>query len=494
MVLVDSDGRIVLVNREIERLFGYSRDELLGLSIDVLVPERFRGRHPSFRGHFYEAPEVRAMGAGRELFGLRKDGAEIPVEIGLNPIETDEGLFVLSSIVDVSARRAADEQRLRLEEQLRQSQKMEALGRLAGGIAHDFNNVLGGIVGYTELAQASARDPQLLADLDEVLRAAQRGKTLVERILRFSRQQELAPRPLDLTTAVSDAARLLRATLPAGIDIRLHCEAEVPRVMADATSVEQVVMNLATNAAHAMSGSGTLGISVEPRYVRDSFARAHPGLREGLFVQLAVSDTGHGMDEATRARAFEPFFTTKPSGAGSGLGLSMVHGVVSAHGGAVWLESELGRGTTVSCLFRAAESDVAEAVVTDPAAPRGHGERVLYVDDEPTLTRIGKRVLGGLGYRAQVETDPARVLALLRADPSCLDAVITDFSMPGMNGVELARALTALRPDLPILLLSGYVEEFPLADLTAAGIRLVVKKPVTVRELAVALRQALGRD
>ncbi len=286
MVMVDPEGRIVLVNREIERLFGYAREDLLGRSLEVLVPERFRPRHPGFRDAFFADPQTRSMGAGRELFGLRQDGTEVPVEIGLNPIMTDEGVFVLSSIVDISARKQAEQEHVRLEEQLRQSQKMEALGRLAGGIAHDFNNILGAIVGYAELVREEITAPAVVADVDEVLRGAARGKELVDRILRFSRRQDVVPRAMDLAQVVREVTRLLRATLPASIDIRLGLNPSTPRVMADATSVHQVLMNLATNASHAMESGGVLDIDVQPFHVRDSLARANPGLREGLHVLL----------------------------------------------------------------------------------------------------------------------------------------------------------------------------------------------------------------
>jgi PAS domain S-box-containing protein len=492
MVMIDDAGRIVLVNREVERLFGYAREDLLGRSLEVLVPERFRPRHPGFRDAFFADPQTRSMGAGRELFGLRQDGSEVPVEIGLNPIQTDEGVFVLSSIVDISSRKQAEQEHLRLEEQLRQSQKMEALGRLAGGIAHDFNNILGAIVGYAELVREEITAPAVVADVDEVLRGAARGKELVDRILRFSRRQDVVPRAMDLAQVVREVTRLLRATLPASIDIRLGLNPSTPRVMADATSVHQILMNLATNASHAMETGGVLDIDVQPFHVRDSFARANPGVREGLHVLLTVRDTGRGMDAATRARAFEPFFTTKAPGTGSGLGLALVHGILRDHGGTVWLDSEVGEGTTVSCVFPALEAEASEELSPSRPVPRGHGQRILFLDDERSLAAVGERRLQALGYEVTTTTDPTDALEIFRDAPGRFDLIVTDYSMPRMDGLEFARNVSAIRSDIPILLMTGYMEEFPDGVIAATGVRKVLSKPVNLATLGETVSELLS--
>ncbi len=491
LLMTDAGGVVVLVNREIERLFGYSRAELLGRPVELLVPHRFRDSHPAFRAGFAAAPSVRAMGAGRELFGLRKDGSEVPLEIGLTPVITDEGLFVISSIVDISARRNAEAEQARLEEQLRQAQKLEAVGRLAGGVAHDFNNVLTAILGYAELVRDATDLRTARADLEEILRAAERGRDLVGRILRFSRRQELELKPLDLARTVADAVRLLRATLPAAVEIRMPEGAPPRRVLGDATSVQQIVVNLVTNAAHAMPQGGVVEVGLEDFYVRDSFARDHPGLREGRYAMLRVRDEGVGMDEATRARAFEPFFTTKPAGEGSGLGLATVHGIVSDHGGMIWLDSEPGRGTLVTCVLPALEG-IEAALASGPlAVARGKGERVLLVDDEPQLVEVGSRRLERLGYQVLAASNPSAALEALRGAPWMVDLLVTDLSMPGMSGLELARAASSLRRGLPIVLTSGYLEEIASEDLRAAGVRVVLRKPMELAELAAALRRAL---
>jgi hypothetical protein len=493
LLMTDAQGNIVLVNREVERLFGYSREELLGRSVEVLIPERFRSGHTGFRGGFMADPKVRSMGAGRDLYGLRKDRSEVPIEIGLTPVATEEGMFVLASIVDITARKKAEDERRHLEEDLRQAQKLEAVGTLAGGIAHDFNNILFAITGYAELIGRDARSRETVAeDLAELMKAARRGKELVERILVFSRRQPSERRALEIGPTVAEAAKLLRATLPPSIDLRVEVHAQVPRVMGDATSIHQVLTNLATNAAHAMPGGGVLEITVEPQYLRDHVVRSHPGLHEGWYVVLIVRDHGSGIEPAVRGRVFEPFFTTKAKGSGTGLGLSIVHTIMRTHEGVVDLDSAPGRGTTVTCFFPALQAAVASEQSVEHDAPRGSGERILLVEDEPSLARMSTRRLEALGYRVTSETDAPRALETFRAAPRAFDLVISDYLMPRMVGLDFARAVHNIRPDLPIVLLTGYIEELPPETILAAGVRRLISKPATIEELGRAVHEVLA--
>jgi PAS domain S-box-containing protein len=492
LLMIDADGNIVLVNREIERLFGYGREELLGKPVEILVPGRFRGRHPEFRRSFCAAPSVRAMGVGRDLYGRHKDGSEVPVEIGLNPIVTEEGLFVLGSIVDISARKRAEQDRRRLEEQLRQSQKMEAVGTLAGGIAHDFNNILGAIVGYAELARGAIQDqPDVAADIDGILHAAERGRRLIERIMAFSRRQERELKPLLFQNTVAEAVKLLRATIPPSIDIQTRIDPETPRIMGDATSIQQVLMNLGTNAAHAMPGGGRIVVSLDSVYVRDSMARSHPDLREGPYALMAVRDTGQGIDRKTLDRIFEPFFTTKGPGAGTGLGLAVVHNIIKEHEGAILVDSVVGQGTMVKCFFPGMMIETQEHAVRVEEAPMGAGERILYVEDEPLLARVGVRRLAALGYNVTVFNDSFEALKRIQLASEPFDLMLTDYWMPGMTGLDLAREIHRIRPALPIILLTGFLEELPPETLHACGIRKVLNKPATRHDLAAAVHEAL---
>jgi len=491
LLMTDARGVIVLVNREVERLTGFAREELLGRQVDLLVPPRFREGHVGFRAGFMADPRVRVMGAGRDLFLLRKDGTEVPVEIGLTPVVTAEGVFVLSAIVDITSRKLAEREHRRLEEQLIQSQKIEAVGTLAGGIAHDFNNILASIIGYGELVRASLSSEKGAADLAQLLRAAERGKQLVERIMLFSRRQEQARRPLALGETIAEAANLLRATLPASVDIRVEIPPDLPRVSADAVSVQQIIMNLGTNAAHAMPDGGKFHVQVASFYARDSVARAHPGLREGHYVLVEARDTGTGMDRTTRERAFEPFFTTKPPGSGTGLGLSMVHTIMQGHEGLVEIESEPGRGTTIRCFFPALETDVEERLAAHTETPVGHGEGVLVVDDEPGLGRAVERLLQSLGYSVTLETDGIEALERFRADPDAFSVVLTDYLMPRLAGLDLAREVSRLRPGVAVVLQTGFIEDLPLETVAAAGVRRVLRKPATRHMLGEALHEAL---
>lgn len=492
LLMIDADGKIVLLNREVERLFGYAREELLGMSVDVLVPERYRGPHGGFRQGFLADSKVRSMVAGRELFGLRKDGQEVPVELGLTPVATEEGQFVLGSIVDISARMLAEQERHQLEEQLRQAHKLEAVGTLAGGIAHDFNNLLGAIVGYGELIADSVQDEQTQHDIRELLKAADRGRQLVDHILAFSRRQGIVRRPVALGQVVEEVTKLLRATLPASVEIRLRVHPELPRVLADVTSVHQILMNLGTNAPHAMPSGGTISIQLEPFYVRDSLAGGRSDLHEGPYTLMMVSDTGQGMDRVTKSRVFEPFFTTKATGIGTGLGLAVVHGIMRDHDGAVDLESEPGQGTTVRCLFPSLTTEADERPEHSRIAPRGKGERILFVEDEPALAQVGARRLVRLGYQVAIETDSMRALEMVRARPDDFDLLITDYSMPRLNGVQLGQALREVAPELAIILITGNLEGISAAEFASAGVGLVLRKPVTVQELGEGVQTLLA--
>ncbi|HVP38455.1 MAG TPA: PAS domain S-box protein [Candidatus Saccharimonadales bacterium] len=484
ILLADAAGTILYVNREILRLFDYRREDLLGRPVEMLVPARFRGQHPAFRKLYAHDATPRPMGAGRDLHGRRRDGSEVPVEIGLNPIRTERGTFVLSSVVDITGRR-------RIEAQLRQSQKMETMGMLAGGIAHDFNNVLHGIIGHAELARrAAGQDAELRQDLERILEAAERGRQLVQRISGFSRQGETLRVPTRLEGPVREAVRLLHASLPKDIEIRELLDPNAPTVLADETQIHQVVMNLATNSAHAMPEGGPLELGLGRFEVDAEFAKTHPDLRPGPHAQLSVTDGGEGMPAEVLARAQEPFFTTKPPGTGTGLGLSVVRGIVQGMGGALEIRSRPGQGTRVDIYLPAAPAGPLPAAPGAPDRAAG-APSVLLVEDERDLAIMLRRQLEELGYPTMVFTSSLEALAEFQAHPGRYDVLMTDNSMIRMSGLMLAAEIRRIRPDLPVILVSGAASALEPEALEASGVTRVLPKPCTSREMEQALRAVL---
>jgi len=371
---------------------------------------------------------------------------------------------------------------------------MEALGTLAGGVAHDFNNIIAGISGYTELARMSgASGAELNEHLDAVSLCAKRAAALVKQILAFSRHEEHARHPIQLHHVVGEALHLLRATVPATIEFKSKLARNLPTVLADATQIHQIVMNLGGNAWHAMRDrAGRLSVELDACDVNANLAEIHPGLRVGRYVRLSVGDTGHGMTPATLARIFDPFFTTKGPGEGTGLGLAVVHGIMQSHEGVVTVYSHPGEGTIFRLYFPSCEAAKPEEESDEAPVPRGRGERVLYVDDEELLSLMSQRALSQLGYTAEIRNNPKAALELLRADPNRYDLVITDLAMPGMTGLELSGELLKIRPDLPIILVTGYAANLTAGQVRGLGIRELLIKPHSFQALGVAIARVLA--
>ncbi len=399
---------------------------------------------------------------------------------------------LIGTVQDITERKQAEEQRAILEAQLRQAQKMEAIGALAGGIAHDFNNLLTTMVCNIELARQDVepRHPVVMS-LDAIAAAARRATELIRQILAFSRKQPSRRSVILLSPIIADAAQLLRASLPAAVAIDLELDKESPPVLADPTQIHQVVMNLCTNAWQAISDShGRISVLLDAFEVAPN-ATAHAGAPPGRYARIRVRDTGDGMDGITLERVFEPFFTTKELGRGSGLGLSVAHGIVKNHGGTITALSRKGEGATFEVLLPAAVagSAAAKSEPERPALPRGRG-RVLYVDDEKALAATVARILESLGYEATVCDNGAEAIERVRANPDDFDIVLTDFSMPGLSGTDVACQVARIRPDLPVVLTSGYAERAG-ENLSTFGICLRLDKPFDRRALSDALGYAL---
>ena len=408
------------------------------------------------------------------------------------PIFRDEQLFALGGVsIDVTERNQAEQQRQQLELQLQQAQKMEALGTLAGGIAHDFNNILAAIIGYTEIVAAdTGKEHPNHHYLVRVLEAGERARALVKQILAFSRQSEIEPKPVQLKLIVKEVLKLLRASLPAFIEINQKIDSEAA-VMADPVQIHQVMMNLCTNAGYAMRDKGgLLDVRLTEVALDEDFVRPHADRRPGAYLKLSVRDTGTGIAREHLSRVFEPFFTTKPKGEGTGMGLSVVHGIVTRLGGMITVESAPGQGSCFDVYLPSLKSEPSLAVADAKTLPVGV-ERILFVDDEIFQTDMLQHMLGLLGYKVTVSNNSPQALALFAKDPMAFDLVITDMIMPEMTGDVLARRILDIRPDLPIILCTGYSENISEPQAKAMGIKAFVLKPLVMQELANLLRQVL---
>ncbi len=484
---------IVHCNRAAAELLDYDQPELLALSPHALVPE----------GELHEpltaeiSREIEREGYFvRELRLNRKNGEPVQCELLATPIYSHGSQQSLVLIArDISLRNALKES----ENRLRQAQKMEAIGTLAGGIAHDFNNILMSLMGYTELLRLSLKNnasEQQVFYLNQVNQASNRAKELVHQILAFSRQRAQEKRPLQITPVVKEALKLLRASLPSTIEIKLTLKAKNDTVNADPTEIHQVLMNLCTNASHAMTEKGG---TLEVRLV-DHDGGAPRGWTDAVeaiaqpMIVLSVCDTGHGISPAILNRVFDPFFTTKEQGEGTGMGLAVVHGIAKSSGGLVSVETELGGGTTVHVYFPKAEQAPVSARKPKRKGLIGRGERILFVDDERMIADMGEDILCELNYEVVTSTDSCKALALFEKDPAKFDIVITDYTMPRMTGLDMAKRMLELRPELPIILCTGFSSTITPESAKKAGIREFMLKPVPPDAMANVIKRTLAKQ
>lgn len=487
MIIIDPAGRILLASDRVEPMFGYTSEELSGKPINMLLPERFHDRHMAYVHDYMKKPEGRNMGTGRELNARRKDGSEFPVEINLSPAQTSEGLVVIAAVRNVSASKL-------MEKQLRQAQKMEAIGNLTGGLAHDFNNLLGIIIGNLDLLRAQpgggiTKDPNLEQLTAEALDAALRGADLTRRLLAFARRQTLQPQRTDLNELIDGISKLLRRTLGTDIEIVLNLDPQVWPVNVDPSQLGASLINIVNNARDAMPSGGTLTIATSNSQLDEDYASAQADVAPGSYALIEVSDTGSGIPKELLDHIFDPFFTTKEQGKGTGLGLSMVFGFIKQSAGHVNVYSEVGHGTTFR-LYLPRAMTAADAPVTATAAPRQGDETVLAVEDNEGLRRVVVRQLKELGYRVLDAADGAAALKILENEP--VDLLFTDIMMPGgMSGYDLAKTAVARWPSLKVLLTSGYPET-KLNGNGNASVKLhLLTKPYRKDDLASALRKTL---
>jgi two-component system cell cycle sensor histidine kinase/response regulator CckA len=453
MVIADEGGVIALVNGQTETLFGYPRAELLGRPAEMLLPERLRGRYRDEQAGYMASPRQRHLGADLELYGLRRDGTEFPVEISLSPLQSEEGILVSAAIRDVTEVK-------RLEEQFRQAQKMEAVGRLAGGVAHDFNNILGIIIGHGErVSRQMARDAPLRPKVEQIVTAAQRAAALTRQLLAFSRQQVLQPTVLDLNVVVSDIEGMLRRLIGEDVILVTKPGPGLGSVEADPGQIQQVIMNLAVNARDAMPEGGQLTIQTSNVDVDEESAGTFPLAKPGSYVMLAVADTGIGMDADTQAHIFEPFFTTKELGKGTGLGLSTVYGIVQQSGGAITVDSDPDAGSSFRIYLPRVTPQAVPQADRRRVPTAGGSETVLLVEDEAGLRDLIQETLEGGGYHVLAARDGTDALQVAATHEGPIHLMVTDVIMPGVTGPEAADEIKATRPGMEVLYISGYADD-----------------------------------
>ncbi len=487
IVVADATGRILRCNAAAYRLFGYDEPELLGQTVNVLMPDREAAQHDGYMAHHLSTGEERIIGRGRELEGRRKDGTLFPLHLSIGRSQTADGLHFVAILHDLSQRRAA-------QRALERTQRLGAIGEMTGGIAHDFNNILTLIIGNLELVSHRDVTPDVRSLIEDALDAAELGADLTGRLLAFARQSRLTPERLKTNEVVERAVTLFRRTMKPGHRLHVTLDPATAPIHVDTAQFQSALLNLLRNAEDAMPEDGVILVTTENTEIDATYLAQEIDVAPGLYVRVSVSDTGTGMDEDARRRAFEPFFTTKPPGQGTGLGLATTYGFVRQSGGHVTLYSEPQQGTTVSLYIPQAGTSAAVKVETASQADTplpGRGETVLVVEDDAAVRRMTGVRLIALGYQV-IEIDNAvDALALLR-DGAHADLVFTDMIMPGsMTGLDLARALKSEQPDMPVLLTTGYAGEMSDAELVD-GFALI-RKPYRQEDLAEAIVRVMQR-
>ena len=484
IVFMSLEGNIENANTAYCDMLGYEIQELIFTTSSQHTPYKWKIRDDEIL-----KSQVMQRGYSDEYQKeyIKKDKRVFPVMVRVCLVRDKKGqpLRLLKVVRDIT-------EQSQLELRLRQSHKMESVGTIAGGIAHDFNNILGAIIGYAQLAKYSVPENSMAAeDIENIIIASGRAKDLVTHILRFSRKSEKVRHPVQLHFLVNEVLKLIRASLPSTIEIKKKIASENTSIMADPTEMHQVVMNLCTNSFHAMEEDcGVLDVTLEPIELTATNFSSFPDLKPGVYVKLCVKDTGYGISPDVIERIFDPYFTTKKQGSGTGLGLSVVHGIIKSHGGGIHVESSVGKGTTITILFPRLEVS-AKSIKKDMSPLSSGTEKILFVDDEPSLVYVEKIMLQKLGYHVISAPSGIEAYEIFSMRPDFFDIIITDMTMPGMTGLELTDKIHELRPETPVILCTGYNNKITDENARDRGISRVLLKPVEIRDLSIAIRELL---
>ncbi|MBS3809236.1 MAG: response regulator [Desulfobacterales bacterium] len=492
----DLDTRLTLVNRQFTENFGISEQSAIGRTMEEIMP------HHAVLARTMRENDMAVLSGAMDRLEAEEQypdsrGAIRWAHSVKTPLLDKQGRIngLIGFSTDITREKVKAQQQEKLENQLRQAQKMEAIGTLAGGIAHDFNNILSSIIGYTELSlEETEKGSFLEKSMQEVLKGGMRARELVKQILTFSRQAEQEKMPIQIKLLLKEALKLLRASVPATIEIREKIDSD-DLVLGDAGQFYQVIMNLCTNAFQAIDDKGGImcvSLKKEKIDIERQAPLSHPELESGEYIKLSVSDTGHGMDSDIIDKIFDPFFTTKTDGKGSGLGLSVVHGIARSHGGTISVHSKPEKGSTFNVYLPVADTASEDFRTMDNSTPTGT-EKVLFVDDETAIVNLAESVLQSMGYRVETRSSSHEALELFKSDPRRFDLVITDLTMPNMTGDELAGHIKETRPDMPIILCTGFSERFSEEDARKLGISAFIMKPIVRTDLARAIRNVLDR-
>jgi len=482
------DGVVTSWNTGAERMSGYSREEMIGNNLSMLVPPGLTSELPAILASMQAGERWERL----ETIRLRNDNSILDLSYTLSPIRDATGTVTGAAMVarDVTERNRAEAERRALEHRLHQSERMESLGQLAGGVAHDFNNLLAAIMNYAGFVAEETSKPEVRADAQEIQAAAERAARLTKQLLIFSQREKTETQALDLNAIVADIHNLLSRSIGTHIELQVNPAAALPAVEADRGQIEQVLLNLAINARDAMPEGGTLTIGTSPAELDDAYASTHPGALPGLYVKLDVGDTGTGMAADVAAHIFEPFFTTKSPGQGTGLGLSTVYGIVAQAGGSMTVDSEEGAGTTFSLYFPAVSAPAQATPDKAAPRPRGNGETILVVDDEPAVLEVTSRILRQNGYITLEAGTFEKALSL--AAGRDFQLLLTDSVMPKMSGRTLAERLAEMKPGLAVLYMSGNTSAMPGPSRTRHDRTVSIQKPFNSQILLEAVQAVLN--